>query len=286
MTGEQVLAHMDTASAVKDMEAVRKALGGDITYWGTSYGTQYGYTYAQLFPNNIRALLFDAMLNHSYPLLQVEVGTIASGALVLQHFLDWAHENSSSPLFGKDTAQIYDQVLEKVKEKPLPAPGCAKKGCASKVTEWEFRGNLINFLKVIRTWPSMAKGFADALEGDATAFATPLATSKNFAGMPHVTIACQDWNRGDGTWETQQNKQHALEVLAPRGVGFADASLTSIGCQRWPVPVTNPQMPSTLPRSRHLYLWCTNVGPDTKLRIGSVDAAKIPGKHFVDQAGR
>ncbi|KAI4214634.1 MAG: hypothetical protein LQ351_002707 [Letrouitia transgressa] len=287
MTGEQVLAHMDTFSAVKDMEAIRVALGGAMTYLGYSYATQYGYTYAQLFPNNIRAMVLDAVLDHSYPLLHFEVSTIASSALVLQHFLDWAHENSSSPLFGKDTAQIYDQVVEKAKEKPLPAPGCAKTGaCPPDVTEWEFRGNLINTLKVLRTWPSLAQGLADALEGDATAFATPLATSNNYAGMSHIAIACQDWNRDDGRWETQLNKRHALEALAARGIGFGDPSLTSIGCQRWPVPVTNPQTPINITSlSASVLMVHAMWDPALNYEMAVSMRQKIAGSHLLTRRG-
>ncbi|KAI4216141.1 MAG: hypothetical protein LQ351_001641 [Letrouitia transgressa] len=242
-TGE-LLRYMDTISAVKDVEAVRQALGGDVTFWGGSYGTQYAYTYAQLFPKNIRALLLDGMVDHSYSTLQLEVGVAQNDALVLQHFFNWAHENSTSALFGKDVRKIYNQVREKATEKAIPAPGCVQTGaCAPDAKEWEIRSNIGNYIKFLRTWPSQAQGLAEALEGNATLLATELATAKSYNGMSLLAVACQDWILPKGTWEVQQNRLHALEALSPYGIGFTSGSLWSIACRRWPVPIRNPQAP-------------------------------------------
>ena len=43
------------------MDLLRAALGDDgLTYVGYSYGTRLGATYAELFPENVRALVLDA----------------------------------------------------------------------------------------------------------------------------------------------------------------------------------------------------------------------------------
>jgi pimeloyl-ACP methyl ester carboxylesterase len=50
----------------KDMEAVRASLGeGKLNYIGISYGTFIGGTYAELFPENIRAMVLDGITDHS-----------------------------------------------------------------------------------------------------------------------------------------------------------------------------------------------------------------------------
>ncbi|WP_395160174.1 alpha/beta hydrolase [Ilumatobacter sp.] len=50
-----------TNNAARDMDRLRVALGDDgLTYVGYSYGTRLGATYAELFPNNVRALVLDA----------------------------------------------------------------------------------------------------------------------------------------------------------------------------------------------------------------------------------
>lgn len=51
-----------TANAARDIEQVRRALGyGKINLWGGSYGTRLGQAYARAFPENVRALVLDAV---------------------------------------------------------------------------------------------------------------------------------------------------------------------------------------------------------------------------------
>lgn len=50
-----------TNNAARDMDRLRVALGdAGLTYVGYSYGTRLGATYAELFPDNVRALVLDA----------------------------------------------------------------------------------------------------------------------------------------------------------------------------------------------------------------------------------
>jgi pimeloyl-ACP methyl ester carboxylesterase len=58
------LAHVSTADVARDLEQLRLATGGaPLNYWGVSYGTFLGATYANLFPDNIRALVLDGNLS-------------------------------------------------------------------------------------------------------------------------------------------------------------------------------------------------------------------------------
>ena len=60
----QVLAFVDTASAARDMDMIRAALGdAKLTYLGFSYGTYLGQHYAHLFPTHIRALALDSVVD-------------------------------------------------------------------------------------------------------------------------------------------------------------------------------------------------------------------------------
>ncbi|HEY8173627.1 MAG TPA: alpha/beta fold hydrolase, partial [Dehalococcoidia bacterium] len=55
-----ILPHVDTTSAARDMDVIRTALGEDkLTYFGFSYGTYLGATYADLFPDRVRAFALD-----------------------------------------------------------------------------------------------------------------------------------------------------------------------------------------------------------------------------------
>ncbi len=62
--GNPVLDHMSTADTARDMDLIRQAVGDKmLTYYGISYGTQLGTTYAAMFPSRVRAIIVDGVLD-------------------------------------------------------------------------------------------------------------------------------------------------------------------------------------------------------------------------------
>ncbi|WIX98675.1 alpha/beta hydrolase [Amycolatopsis mongoliensis] len=58
-----LLGHMSTANVARDLDLVRRAVGDrQLTYVGTSYGTHLGEVYANLFPQRVRALVLDGVI--------------------------------------------------------------------------------------------------------------------------------------------------------------------------------------------------------------------------------
>ena len=54
------IAHVGTNNVVRDLDAMRAAVGDSkLTYWGMSYGTRIGYTYAYRYPQRVRAIILD-----------------------------------------------------------------------------------------------------------------------------------------------------------------------------------------------------------------------------------
>jgi pimeloyl-ACP methyl ester carboxylesterase len=59
-----ILRHVSTANTARDLDLLRQAVGDQkLTYHGISYGTQLGATYANLFPDKIRAMVFDGTMD-------------------------------------------------------------------------------------------------------------------------------------------------------------------------------------------------------------------------------
>ena len=55
---------MSTANVARDLDVLRQAVGDEkLTYYGVSYGSFLGDTYANMFPNNLRALVIDGVLD-------------------------------------------------------------------------------------------------------------------------------------------------------------------------------------------------------------------------------
>ncbi|NGN64580.1 alpha/beta fold hydrolase [Streptomyces sp. A7024] len=63
-TAGPILDHMSMADVARDMDLVRQAVGDEqLTYYGISYGSLLGQTYAALFPDRVRALAIDGVLD-------------------------------------------------------------------------------------------------------------------------------------------------------------------------------------------------------------------------------
>lgn len=61
---QRITSHMSTADVVRDLDLLRRAVGDQaLTYLGFSYGSYIGNTYANLFPNKVRALVIDGVLD-------------------------------------------------------------------------------------------------------------------------------------------------------------------------------------------------------------------------------
>jgi pimeloyl-ACP methyl ester carboxylesterase len=62
--GGPILNHMSTANVARDLDLLRRAVGdAKLTYWGISYGSYLGATYANLFPGKVRAVVVDGILD-------------------------------------------------------------------------------------------------------------------------------------------------------------------------------------------------------------------------------
>ncbi|MFD0905188.1 alpha/beta fold hydrolase [Actinomadura sediminis] len=59
-----LLPHMRTTDAARDVDAIRRALGQEkISWYGFSYGTYLGATYATLFPERVKRMVMDGNVN-------------------------------------------------------------------------------------------------------------------------------------------------------------------------------------------------------------------------------
>jgi pimeloyl-ACP methyl ester carboxylesterase len=69
-SGERA-AHVSTIEAARDMDVLRSALGErELTYFGASYGTELGATYAEYFPDRVGRLVLDGAVDPTLTLLE------------------------------------------------------------------------------------------------------------------------------------------------------------------------------------------------------------------------
>ncbi len=63
-SGADLLAHVGTREVVQDLDVLRAALGDDkLTYLGYSYGTRIGLAYAERYPQRVRAMVLDGVVD-------------------------------------------------------------------------------------------------------------------------------------------------------------------------------------------------------------------------------
>jgi pimeloyl-ACP methyl ester carboxylesterase len=80
-----LLRNVSTADTARDMNLLRRAVGERrVSYWGISWGTLLGATYANLFPKRVRALVLDGNVN---PRSWVHPGKRLNGGSFLDTFL-------------------------------------------------------------------------------------------------------------------------------------------------------------------------------------------------------
>ncbi|NGY66260.1 alpha/beta hydrolase [Lentzea sp. NEAU-D13] len=116
---QPITRHMSTADVARDMDLLRRAVGDrKISYLGFSYGSFLGATYANMFPNNIRALVVDGVLN---PELwssgrQIESDRIATK----EEFREFLRNcDEAACVFGPQSEKRWAALLKSVRAKPI-----------------------------------------------------------------------------------------------------------------------------------------------------------------------
>lgn len=131
-TGKPLSASMSTAEVARDMDVLRRAVGDKkLTYLGFSYGTYLGNVYANLFPDRVRALVIDGVVDpvawagtagtQSIPQTQrLKSGEGASRALqeILKRCQKAGPTKCNLAGLG-DPEVVYNRFVAKVKKKPI-----------------------------------------------------------------------------------------------------------------------------------------------------------------------
>ncbi|MFC5922763.1 alpha/beta hydrolase [Micromonospora vulcania] len=106
--------HFDSASAARDMDAVRAALGErQLSFYGLSYGSLIGQNYAELFPDRVRAMVLDSAMDHSVGVREYFRSGAASNEALFNEFVRWCDRNQSCALHGRDVPAMFDRLMRR-----------------------------------------------------------------------------------------------------------------------------------------------------------------------------
>jgi pimeloyl-ACP methyl ester carboxylesterase len=117
-----VLPYVDTASAARDMDEIRAAVGdAKLTYLGFSYGTYLGQMYAHLFPTHVRALSLDGVLDPTLSANDLLLAQVAGFEANLEGFAADCKARTSCQ-FGRsgDPVAKVNALLDSLDNNPMP----------------------------------------------------------------------------------------------------------------------------------------------------------------------
>jgi pimeloyl-ACP methyl ester carboxylesterase len=116
-----LLPHLGTEDVARDIDAVREAMGDEqLNYFGFSYGTAIGQMLAELFPERVRTMVLDGVLELGPTGVELAEAQSAGFESALAAFQDDCDSDPSCPL-APDTAGAVNELIDMVEEEPIQA---------------------------------------------------------------------------------------------------------------------------------------------------------------------
>ena len=123
-TGE-ILGHVTTTEAARDMDVLRAALGEEtLSYFGASYGTKLGATYAELFPDRVGRLVLDGAVDVSLDFRTTSLEQATGFETALRAYVQNCLDSTDNCFLGDSVEEglaTISDFLDSVEEEPLPA---------------------------------------------------------------------------------------------------------------------------------------------------------------------
>jgi pimeloyl-ACP methyl ester carboxylesterase len=165
--------HMSTADVARDLDVLRQAVGdAGLTYAGVSYGTYLGVTYANLFPDKVRAVVVDGVLdpvawatgrgNEAATLpfstrLRSDAGALAT----LNEFFRLCDAGGANCAFSGNAAARFAALANRLRTAPLAVT--LPDGTTFNFTYADLIANALGAMYDSSSWPDFAQ-FLAAIE--------------------------------------------------------------------------------------------------------------------------
>jgi pimeloyl-ACP methyl ester carboxylesterase len=236
-----VFDHADTASTVRDLDALRAALGERrLTFHGTSYGTLLGEQYAERYPGRVRAMVLESVDDHSPSTTGGFLAAQAwAGEDAFDDFADWCTpDNTDCALRGDDVRRVWTGIL-----------AAADAGRLA-MSRFDLVANVLRFTKDA-DYPGLAGYLAQRRDG------VPGRPVGNGLGVV-VPAFCSDWSLPVRDYREYARILRHTAAVAP-DLRYPAQVFALTMCLGWPQPVANPphvlrvrtSIPVLLLNSRH-----------------------------------
>ncbi len=117
----EIIEHVGTNNSARDMDTIRRALGEDtISYYGFSYGSELGGVWATLFPETVRAAVFDGASDPNADPLESSLRQTAGFEASLSTFLARCSADDDCAFHNDGDAEgAFEALLAVLDEDPL-----------------------------------------------------------------------------------------------------------------------------------------------------------------------
>ncbi|MEA5449547.1 alpha/beta hydrolase [Leptolyngbya sp. CCNP1308] len=237
--GEQVLAAVGTRNAARDMDVLRAALGDEkLTFAGQSYGTRLGAVYAEMFPQNVRAMVFDGVIDPRQGSAERRLSLHAGFQRSFDLMAEFCAQSPNCPL-GNDPEQataVFQTLVQPLIDNPVPA------GNGRTLNFFQATGGVGAGLYTAEAWPQVIDGIAQLkTEGRGDQLLT---INDNFIGRDpnglwnnfidaNLAINCNDEERRTPEQEADLRRQ-IFDVNPFLDTGRDVEGVTRDACEFWP----------------------------------------------------
>jgi pimeloyl-ACP methyl ester carboxylesterase len=233
-----LLKYIDTISAAKDLDVIRKALGAKkINYFGYSYGTYLGAVYAKLYPKRVRRVVLDSIVDPTGVWYGNNLDQDYAFDARHKAFAAWVAKHNADYKLGTNPAKV-KATWYKVRA------AAAKKPFGGKVGGSEFEDTFIPGGYYNGYWPHLAEALAayvndkddDPLVEAYQNFAAVDAGGENGYSV-YASVQCRDtaWPRDWNTWRKDNWKVHAKAPFMTWNNAWYNAP-----CAFWPTKALKP----------------------------------------------
>ncbi|BBY30600.1 alpha/beta hydrolase [Mycolicibacterium sediminis] len=278
-TGRSFLANVGTASAARDMDVVRSALGeNQINYLGFSYGTELGARYAELYPERVRAMVLDGAVDPGSDPVAENIRQLAGFQQAFDDYAADCARSTDCPL-GQDPSQFVARYHQLVNPLVFAA---ARTSDPRGLSYQDAITGTVNALYTKRYWKYLTSGLLGLSRGTDPGDLLLLADDyqeRDRAG--HYTnqqdaftaIRCVDgpYPTDPAVWADADRQARAAAPFMAYGefTGFAPRD----PCSMWPVPPTSQPHDVASPGPGKVVVVSTTHDPATPYQAG-VDLAR------------
>jgi pimeloyl-ACP methyl ester carboxylesterase len=225
-----LIPYVGTDNAARDLDIARAALGEPkLDYYGVSYGTLLGLTYANLFPHNVGNMVLDSV---DSPEAEDNPVTQATGfETTFTYMIESCVARGSCPMgpTASAAAASFTGLLSRLAAAPVPDGPDGQPLTASTLLSWVSQS-----LYAEKRWPALWATLGALISGQPGAAASvqlrnPLLLEEGFEAIYCLTIP-----QAQRTVAAAQ--QAGIQAKAAAPIFGSDVGSGRLNCALWPVP--------------------------------------------------